>query len=70
MPGKCEVCGKGPQFGHNVSHSKRRTKTKFHPNTHRQTLVLNGQSVRAKLCTRCLRSAHKSPKVFKALGLR
>ncbi|MSQ06508.1 MAG: 50S ribosomal protein L28 [Dehalococcoidia bacterium] len=67
---RCEVCLKTQMSGNNVSHSKRRTKTKFQPNTHRQTLVLNGRSVKAKLCTRCLRSAHKSPKIFKALGLR
>jgi len=29
---KCEICGKGPQFGHNVSHSKRATNRKFKPN--------------------------------------
>ena len=67
---RCEVCLKTQMSGNNVSHSKRRTKTKFRPNTHRQTLVFNGRSVSAKLCTRCLRSAHKSPKIFKALGLR
>ncbi|MCO5242807.1 MAG: hypothetical protein M9927_03035 [Anaerolineae bacterium] len=22
---KCQVCGRGPQFGHNVSHSMRHT---------------------------------------------
>ncbi|MFH1003235.1 MAG: bL28 family ribosomal protein, partial [Chloroflexota bacterium] len=22
---KCDLCGKSPQFGHNVSHSKRHT---------------------------------------------
>ncbi|HIC88975.1 MAG TPA: 50S ribosomal protein L28, partial [Anaerolineae bacterium] len=29
---KCEICGKGPQFGHNVSHSMRHTKRKWRPN--------------------------------------
>ena len=29
---KCEVCGKGPQYGHNVSFSKRHTNRRFVPN--------------------------------------
>ena len=29
---KCEICGKSPMFGHNVSHSKRATKRMFRPN--------------------------------------
>ncbi|HLF05203.1 MAG TPA: 50S ribosomal protein L28 [Dehalococcoidia bacterium] len=66
---RCEVCLKTWMSGNNVSHSKRRTKTKFFANVHRQSLVHNGKSVSAKLCTRCLRSLHKSPKVFRALGL-
>ncbi|MQY73348.1 MAG: 50S ribosomal protein L28, partial [Dehalococcoidia bacterium] len=26
---KCDICGKSPQFGHNVSHSKRHTKRRW-----------------------------------------
>ena len=29
---KCSICGKGVTFGHNVSHSNRKTKRKFSPN--------------------------------------
>ncbi|NUR15421.1 MAG: 50S ribosomal protein L28, partial [Dermatophilaceae bacterium] len=25
MAANCDVCGKGPSFGHNISHSHRRT---------------------------------------------
>lgn len=28
----CDVCGKGPSFGHSISHSHRRTKRRFDPN--------------------------------------
>ncbi|GAH40136.1 unnamed protein product [marine sediment metagenome] len=31
MP-KCDVCGKGPQFGNKISHSHRVTKRMWHPN--------------------------------------
>ncbi len=30
----CQITGKKPMFGNNVSHSKRRTKKKFLPNLH------------------------------------
>ena len=29
---KCDICGKGVQFGHNVSHSNRKTNTLWKPN--------------------------------------
>jgi large subunit ribosomal protein L28 len=60
MAGKCEVCGKTKSFGHNVSHSKRRTNRAFEANIQRKRLVLNGQPVRIDICTRCMRTAMKS----------
>ncbi|MGC3020590.1 MULTISPECIES: 50S ribosomal protein L28 [unclassified Brevibacterium] len=32
MAATCQVTGSVPGFGHNVSHSKRRTKRRFNPN--------------------------------------
>ncbi|MCE2463132.1 MAG: 50S ribosomal protein L28 [Dehalococcoidia bacterium] len=57
---KCEVCGKVGMSGNNVSHSKRRTKTRFMPNVHKMTLSMDGESKKVKICTRCLRSQHKA----------
>lgn len=59
MSFKCELCGKVGTFGRNVSHSKRSTPTRFLPNIQKVTAVINGQSRKMKLCTRCLRSLHK-----------
>ena len=56
---KCQVCGKLGHSGNNVSHSKRRTKTRFMPNIQRATLEINGRIQRVALCTRCLRTSHK-----------
>ncbi len=53
---KCEICGKGPMFGHNVSHSKRATNRMFRPNIQRKRVVINGQKRRVYICTRCLRT--------------
>ena len=48
-------------YGHNVSHSKRRTNRRFMPNVHSRRLSINGQRVRVNICTRCLRSLQKAP---------
>ena len=37
MAATCDVCGKGPGFGHNISHSHRRTKRRFDPNIQKKT---------------------------------
>ena len=52
---KCNNCGKGVMYGHNVSHSKRRTRKIFKPNLHTARILINGNLVRMKLCTKCLR---------------
>ena len=59
---KCEVCGKAGMSGNNVSHSKRRTKTRFLANVQKLTLPMNGTVKRVKICSRCLRTRHKLPK--------
>lgn len=53
---KCRVCGKTGMFGHNVSHSKRRTNMRQMPNVHRMRLIVDGRMQRVHLCTRCLRT--------------
>ena len=35
MASVCDVCGKGPGFGNNVSHSHRRTRRRWNPNIQR-----------------------------------
>ena len=61
---KCAVCGKGPQFGNNRSHSMRATRKMWKPNVSRRKLVINGEKQRVNVCTRCLRSGKvtKPPK--------
>ena len=56
MANYCEVCGKGTQTGMNVSHSHLKTKRTRKPNIQRVSVVLNGQTTRQNVCTRCLRS--------------
>ena len=56
---KCDICGKAEQFGHNVSHSKRRTNRRWVANIQRARVLRDGKSVNLTLCTRCLRTQQK-----------
>jgi large subunit ribosomal protein L28 len=57
---KCEMCGKTPSFGHNVSHSNVRTKRQWKPNIQKVTVHSEGRPQRMKLCTRCIRTLNKN----------
>jgi large subunit ribosomal protein L28 len=57
---KCEICGKTPQFGHNVSHSMRHTKRQFKVNVQKTTIIEEGKMRKIKVCTRCLRTLRKA----------
>ncbi|MEG0766739.1 MAG: 50S ribosomal protein L28 [Clostridia bacterium] len=52
----CEVCEKGTMSGNNVSHSRRRTRRVWAPNTQRVRVVVAGVVRHMNGCTRCLRS--------------
>jgi len=53
----CDVCGKGPGFGMNVSHSHRRTRRRFNPNIQSvRAMVGAGTRKRIKVCTSCLKA--------------
>lgn len=52
----CEICGKKPMVGNNVSHAHNKTKRRFYPNLQQVRTVRNGQVKQLKVCTRCIRS--------------
>jgi large subunit ribosomal protein L28 len=55
----CDVCGKGPGFGHNISHSHRRTKRRWNPNIQRVKALVGDAGVtpkRLNVCTSCLKA--------------
>lgn len=56
---KCEITGKGKQFGHNVSFSLRRTKKVWEPNLQTKTLTVDGKKVRVKISTQAIRTLKK-----------
>lgn len=59
MTAKCEITGKGKQFGHNVSFSLRRTKRVFKPNLQKKTFEVNGKKVTMTLSTQAIRTLKK-----------
>ncbi len=59
---KCESCGKGPQFGNNVSHSMRHTRRRWNANIQRVRLVENGVEKHLYLCAKCLKTRQKTAK--------
>jgi large subunit ribosomal protein L28 len=52
----CEVCGKGPQFGHRISHAHNLTKRRWNPNLQSVRAVVNGAHRKIRVCTQCLKS--------------
>jgi large subunit ribosomal protein L28 len=56
MAQTCEICGKKPAFGNNVSHAHNITPRRFNPNLQTVRAVVGGGTKRMRVCTRCLRS--------------
>ena len=42
MAQRCDVCGKGPQFGNRVSHAHNVTHRRFNPNLRRVRTIMKG----------------------------
>ena len=58
----CELCGKQPSTGNNVSHANNKTRRRWYPNLQRVRANVEGTIRRIRVCTSCLRSG----KVHKA----
>jgi large subunit ribosomal protein L28 len=62
MARTCEICGKGPQFGNNISHAHNVTKRRWNVNLRPVRATVKGGTKKLRVCTSCLRSG----KVVKA----
>ncbi len=56
MAHRCDICGKGPAVGNNVSHAHNVTKRRFMPNLQRVRAVVDGSVRRIWVCTQCIKS--------------
>ncbi|MDY6903350.1 MAG: 50S ribosomal protein L28 [Thermodesulfobacteriota bacterium] len=56
MSKQCEICGKKPLVGCNVSHAHNVTKRRFNPNLQKVRAVIDGRPQKIYACTRCIKS--------------
>jgi large subunit ribosomal protein L28 len=56
MAKRCELCGKGPVAGRQVSHAHNVSARWFQPNLQAVRALINGGVKKIRVCTRCLRS--------------
>ncbi len=56
MAKTCEICGKSPVVGRQVSHAHNVSSRRFEPNLQVVRAIVNGGIKRLRVCTRCLRS--------------
>jgi large subunit ribosomal protein L28 len=56
MARRCELCGKGPLVGNNVSHANNKTKTRSLPNLRSVRAVVGGAVRHMRVCSRCLKA--------------
>ncbi len=51
---KCYACGKGVQYGNNVSHANNKTRRTWKPNLQVIRIQVDDTVVKVKVCTGCL----------------
>ena len=55
----CSICGKGTSAGNSRSHALNITKRTFKPNLQKTSVEIDGQVVRAYVCTKCMKGSKK-----------
>ncbi|MDK2896210.1 MAG: large subunit ribosomal protein [Candidatus Atribacteria bacterium] len=53
---KCEICGKKPVFGNQISHSHRVSRRVWRPNIQKVKTLVGGKVRRINVCTSCLKA--------------
>ena len=56
MARTCDICGKGPRFGNNISHAHNVTRRRWNPNLRRVRVLVNGAHKTLLACTACIRA--------------
>ena len=56
----CQVTGKRPMVGNNVSHANNKTKRRFLPNLHYRRFWVDGEKIRASIWVIALRRSSSS----------
>jgi len=58
----CDICGKGPRFGNNISHAHNVTRRRWNVNLQAVKALVNGAPKKIRVCTSCI----KAGKIAKA----
>jgi len=58
----CQICGKGPQFGNNISHAHNISRRRWNVNLRPVKAKVQGGAKRIRVCTSCI----KAGKIVKA----
>ena len=56
MAKTCELCGRGPVFGHRVSHAHNVSNRRWNVNLQSVRAIVKGANKRIKVCTSCIRN--------------
>jgi len=59
----CEICGKKPMYGNNVSHAHNLTRRRRHPNIQKIRVEVEGEVKRMKVCTSCIQAGKVNKKI-------
>lgn len=51
----CDLCGKGPQYGNNISHAHNVTRRRWNVNLQSVKALVNGVGKRIRVCTGCIK---------------
>jgi len=58
----CDITGKRPRVGNNVSHANNKTKRKFYPNLHKKNFYVPEEDawITLKVCSKALKTINKN----------
>lgn len=56
MAKNCELCGRGPVFGHRISHAHNVSNRRWNVNLQTVRAVVKGSNKRIKVCTSCIKN--------------
>jgi len=52
----CEICGRGPQFGHRISHAHNLTDRRWNINLQTVHALVDGVPKTIRVCTNCIKT--------------
>ena len=52
----CDLCGRGPIFGHKISHAHNVSNRRWNVNLQKVRAVIAGATKRIRVCTSCIRN--------------